>query len=261
MNLEEFEKKTKKYLKERSIQPSQEHWKQLEAALDKNSKNHLSYYIWGSVAASIAVLFLLGKMYFTNATIPQTPENPQFENVVIAPSTVNKQQQNTLENPISDSLLSSREKDKAPALKNNKVLDNASQNQEVSIAKTDDKIKQQPLTSKAGSGQDSKFTQSKKEKVDSISTLAKKDAKPKVLSPEEEADILLREALYKEFLTHIKHEKDSVQIVAYGEELLKEANLNLEKEEDRAFRKKVKEVIQKNWDKAKSALVDASPYK
>lgn len=264
MNLEEFEKKTKKYLKERSIQPSKEYWNQLETALDKKPKNRSSYYIWGSVAAAcVAAILLSGKMYFTKSTSPENPGNLQLENVVTTPSIFNEQKQNSSKILTSDSLISSRKTNKVSNLNNKKTFDNTFQNQKASISLTTNKTKQKPSISKAGNMEKDKLVELKSEgkKAPPISTLAEKGTKPKTLSPEEEADILLREALYKEFLTHIEHEKDSAQMVAYGEELLKEASLNLEKEEDRAFRKKVKEVIQKNWSKAKSALVDASPYK
>lgn len=76
----------------------------------------------------------------------------------------------------------------------------------------------------------------------------------KAYSDQDETEILLRKALYQEFLADMKNERDSVRILALGEQLLKEINIDLEKEEDRAFRDKIWEVIQKGWDKAKSAV-------
>lgn len=74
------------------------------------------------------------------------------------------------------------------------------------------------------------------------------------IADRDETEILLREALYREFLVDMKKEGDSVRILARGEQLLKEINLDLEKEEDRAFRDKIWRAIQKGWDKARSAV-------
>lgn len=71
---------------------------------------------------------------------------------------------------------------------------------------------------------------------------------------QDETEVLLREALYQEFLADTKKERDSVRILALGEQLLKEINIDLKKEEDRAFRDKIWEVIQKGWERARSAV-------
>ncbi len=265
MNLEEFEKKTKEELKGRSIPPSHEHWSRLEAALDQGRRTRLPNYLWITAAAAVALLFLFGKFYFNPDTTLPGLQSPSSEKVVNSSSISNEQKhilKKNTQHPEYENSYASQNKGDTIIIKKSENTDNSSQNLKVSIAETEHIARPRQVFKGIFSQKNKPISlQNAETEVDSLSNLANQDVKKKALSPEEEADILLREALYKEFLTRMEQEKDSAQMVADGEELLQEANLNMEKEEDRAFRRKVKEIIQKSWNKAKSALVEASPYR
>lgn len=251
MDWKDQENKIKAKLEQRRIQPKKELWGQLDKQLGVKESETSNSWKW-AVAAVVLLGFLVGGIWRNqpvNEEVKISNTTPSFDK-----STENKKESSSLFDDTIEtkSVVQKENPDKQSLLQESSgraILKEPKEENSIAVAyskneKEEEKSEESRNSGKITSDEVDQQLVASENTEDSLQSKATTD----------EVEVLLREALYKEFLAEIDSETDSTNIVAYGEKLLKEVNLDLEREEDRAFRDKIRDAIHKGWNKAKSAV-------
>lgn len=255
MEFKETEKKIKKILEERQIQPTDGLWEKLEGQMD--AKPSFRWGIWLKYAA-IAILLLgivgLGSdMFFTDSSSSQSVVKTSIE--------VKKMEDNKNVLP-KDDLSSDSSPDPRLAThskairKVDKIRDSQPAVNPIKVENTDSKYdsfdkEEKPEPQNLTNRDSIRRT----EIALRVSQLLLQEAEPRIAQTDykDEADLLLEEAMQRESQPQVM---DSTVFFAKVEDLLNEVTRELDREEDRNFRDKVYDFIKERWEKARTGLAE-----
>jgi len=252
MDWKDQENKIKAKLEKRRIQPKEELWSQLDKQLGVKESETSNSWKW-AVAAVVLFGLLVGGIWKNqpvNEEVKISNTTPSFDK-----STENKKESSSFFDDTIEtkSVVQKENPDKQSLLQESSgraILKEPKEESRAAVAYSENEKEEEKSEESRNSG---KIIS---DEVDQrlVASENTEDSLQSNAVATDEVEVLLREALYKEFLAEIDSETDSTNIVAYGEKLLKEVNLDLEREEDRAFRDKIRDAIHKGWNKAKSAV-------